>query len=136
MRKARPKLFRESQARPINSPATNASSNRSSWSSNPDRDDVTLTVRSAGAEHKILCGRGKWEMGRLVYGMFPEQPAAASGGWSDGETFVAKICFYETPFCVTMTLKFTGDQVQLDSRSNLGFGSTEQPRLVGKNESD
>ena len=65
--------------------------------------------------------------------MFPEQPAAASGAWTGDDTFTAKICFYETPFCVTMSLKFSGGQQLLfDTTSNVAFGPTKQPQLVGK----
>ena len=85
------------------------------------------------AEQKILCGRGKWAKGRLAYGKFPEQPAAASGAWTAGDTFTAKICFYETPFCVTMTLKFSGDQLLCDTDQTSHSGRPKQPRLVGKN---
>ena len=83
---------------------------------------------------KIPCGSGKWEKGRLAYGTFPEQPAAASGAWTSDDTFTAKICFYETPFCVTMALKFSGGQLLCDTSSNVGFGPTTQPQLVGKAE--
>ena len=79
---------------------------------------------------------GKWAKGRLAYGIFPEQPAAISGAWTGDDTFTAKICFYETPFCVTMALKFSdsGQQILCDTTSNVAFGPTEQPQLVGKEE--
>jgi hypothetical protein len=35
---------------------------------------------------------------------------------------------------MTLSLKFTEDQVLFDSRSNVGFGATRQPELVGKAE--
>ena len=97
-------------------------------------EGVTLAVRSDGAVQKIPCGFGKWEKGRLAYGAFAEQPAAASGAWTDADTYKARICFYETPFCVTMTLRFSGDQLLCDTESNVGFGPTTQPQLVGKSE--
>jgi CubicO group peptidase (beta-lactamase class C family) len=93
---------------------------------------VTLAITSAGMHQKISCSSGKWDMGRLAYGMFPEQPVAASGAWTSDDTFTAKICFYETPFCVTMTLKFSGTQLLYDTTSNVAFGPTKPPQLVGK----
>ncbi len=93
---------------------------------------VILEITSGGVHQKISCSSGKWDMGRLAYGMFPAQPVAASGAWTSDDTFTAKICFYETPFCITMTLKFTGTELLLDTTSNVGFGATKQPRLVGK----
>ena len=80
-------------------------------------DDVTLVVRFKGVEQRIACGRGAWRKGRLAYGpILPEQPAAASGAWTADDTFTAKLCFYETPFINTISLKFSGGQVQFDSR--------------------
>jgi CubicO group peptidase (beta-lactamase class C family) len=93
---------------------------------------VTLAITSGGVHQKISCSSGKWNVGRLAYGMFPEQPVAASGAWTSDDTFTAKICFYETPFCVTMTLKFSGTQLLYDTTSNVAFGPTKPPQLVGK----
>ncbi len=94
---------------------------------------VTLVARIDGVERRIVCGAGSWKKGMLAYGkMLPEQSAAASGAWTGPDTFTAKICFYETPFIITLTLKFDGDRLLLDSRSNVGFGATKMPQLVGK----
>ncbi len=93
---------------------------------------VILAITSGGVHQKISCGNGKWEKGRLAYGMFPEQPVAASGAWTSDDTFTAKICFYETPFCLTMTLKFSGTQLLCDTTPNVAFGPTKPPQLVGK----
>ena len=98
-------------------------------------DAVTLVVAmSTASSSRIVCGHGAWQKGRLAYGPLPEQPAAASGAWTADDTFTAKICFYETPFIITLSLKFSGDQLLFDSESNVGFGSTKQPQLVGKAE--
>jgi len=43
-----------------------------------------------------------------------------------------KICFFETPFIVTVSLKFSGDELIFDSESNVVFGATKQQQLVGK----
>jgi CubicO group peptidase (beta-lactamase class C family) len=96
-----------------------------------DKGD-TLIMRYEGAEQRIPCGRGEWKRCRLAYGRFPEQPAAASGAWTGDGEYAAKICFTETPFILTIRLRFSGDEVTFDSESNVGFGSTRQPRLVGK----
>jgi hypothetical protein len=60
------------------------------------------------------------------------EPAAASGAWTADDTFTAKICFYETPFITTVPLKFSGDQLLVDSESNVGSDSTKQSQLTGK----
>jgi hypothetical protein len=64
--------------------------------------------------------------------LLPPQPAAASGAWTGDGVFTAKLCFYETPFTVTITLKYSGKDLQCRSESNVGFGSTKGLLLVGK----
>ncbi len=95
---------------------------------------VTLVTRCDGVEQRIVCGRGRWCDGQAAWGLLPLQPAAASGAWTADGTFTAKLCFYETPFTVTVRLKFSGKELQYRSESNVGFGSTKEPQLVGKAE--
>jgi len=50
---------------------------------------------------------------------------------ADG-VYNAKLAFYETPFCVTITLKFSADKLLYDAEYNVvRRGSKEQPQLVG-----
>ena len=95
---------------------------------------TTLVVRVAGSDRRIACGAGSWKKGRFAFGPLADQPAAASGGWTAGDTYAAKVCFYETPFLASVRLKFSGDEVRFDARSNVGFGATASPQLVGKAE--
>ncbi len=99
----------------------------------PGDGHETLVTRIDGVEQRIVCGSGNWQEGRLAWGTMPRQAAATAGGWSN-DTFTAKICFYETPFIVTIRLKFAGDDATLNSESNVGFGRTSQPELVGKSQ--
>ncbi len=93
----------------------------------------TLVLRMNGVDQRIACGRGEWMKGRVGLGpMLPEQAAAASGAWTGEDAFKAKVCFYETPFVVTLSLKFSDDQLLFESQSNVGFGPTRQPQLIGK----
>jgi hypothetical protein len=98
--------------------------------SDSEIDQEVLVAQVDGAEHRIRCGRGEWLDQRVVWGRLPEQPAAAAGGWT-GDTFTAKICFYETPFIATLRLNFAGDQLVFNSEMNVGFGPTKLPELVG-----
>ncbi len=98
------------------------------------KDPVTLSVRIDGVEQKIICGRGKWQKGRAGWGTLSAQAAAASGAWTEDGTFTAKLCFYETPFTITLSLKFAGDELHFSAESNVGFGATKEPPLVGKAE--
>ena len=98
------------------------------------RDETILLVRAAGVEQRIACGRGGWLKGRLAWNALSEQPAAASGAWTADNTYTAKLCFYETPFVVTLRLQFNGDEVRLESQSNVGFGPQKPVELTGKAE--
>jgi CubicO group peptidase (beta-lactamase class C family) len=92
---------------------------------------ATLVARIDGAVRRIACGATAWQKGRAAWGRIPEQPAAAAGAWTGADTFAAKVCFTETPFVLTLRLTFAGDEVRLDSETNVGFGATKQAQLVG-----
>lgn len=98
------------------------------------QDGMTLVMRIGGVEQRIACGRGAWSKGRISWNSFPEQPAAASGAWTADDTYTAKICFYETPFIVTLRLRFSGGDVQFHSETNVGFGPNKAAELTGKAE--
>lgn len=93
---------------------------------------VTIVLKTDGVEQRIACGHGTWQNGRLAWDAIPERPVAASGAWTADNTYTAKLCFYETPFMITLKLKFDGDKVHCQRESNVGFGPTNQPELVGK----
>ena len=93
----------------------------------------TVITRVDGVDQRLVCGRGNWQEGRVAWGTMPQQSAAIAGGWTN-DKFTAKICFYETPFIVTVRLKFSGNDVTVNSESNVGFGSTKLPELVGKSQ--
>jgi CubicO group peptidase (beta-lactamase class C family) len=95
---------------------------------------VTLVARVDGAEQRIACGRGAWLKGRMAWDPLPQQPTAASGAWTADDTFTAKVCFYETPFIITVRLKFSGKDLQVTSESNVSFAATKDLQLVGKTE--
>lgn len=98
---------------------------------------VTLISRLNGVEQRIVCGCGSWQKGRLTWGQLawgqlPEQPVAASGAWTADDTFTAKLCFYETPYVVTIRMKFSDRDVQWNAESNVSFGPTKDPQLTGR----
>jgi CubicO group peptidase (beta-lactamase class C family) len=98
---------------------------------------VTLVSRLNGVEQRIVCGSGSWQKGRLTWGQLawgqlPEQPVAASGAWTADNTFTAKLCFYETPYVVTVRMKFSDRDVQWNAESNVSFGPTKDPQLIGR----
>jgi CubicO group peptidase (beta-lactamase class C family) len=95
-------------------------------------DSVTLVGRFNGLEQRLALGRGTWTRGRLAYASEPERPVAASGAWTSPDTYVARIAFYETPFVLTLTLRFEGDQLFYGSDYNVAFAWSRKPEpLVG-----
>jgi CubicO group peptidase (beta-lactamase class C family) len=94
---------------------------------------VTLVGKfNGGSEQRIACGNGEWKKGRLAFGTFPERPAAVSGAWTANDTYSAKICFYETPFVLTINLNFSDNKMKFDPTWNVGFGPTKPGQLVGE----
>jgi len=98
---------------------------------------LTLSARVDGKDLTIPCGYQKWRTGRapLLGGrlaQFPDEPTAGTFAWSGDDTCVIKSCAYETPYHTTFSLKFDDDQVNLDSETNVAFGPTKRPQLVGR----
>ncbi|MFO0898391.1 MAG: serine hydrolase [Pirellulales bacterium] len=92
---------------------------------------TTLVATFDGQERRVVVGRRHWHAGSAAWGTFAEQPLAASGAWSDPNTFAAKLCFVETPFIISLAAKFSGDEVRLTSETNVGFGPAQKSELVG-----
>ena len=55
---------------------------------------------------------------------------STTAAWGPDETYVAKFCFYETPFVVTAEFRFSGDDLHYHVKPNVGFAKSEF-QLVG-----
>jgi CubicO group peptidase (beta-lactamase class C family) len=91
-----------------------------------------LVIRKDGQESRIPCGRGEWRRGSNLVMDGVSQKVAASGAWTGDDTFTVKIAAYETPFIATLSLQFKGDELLLNADTNVGFGQTKRPELVGR----
>jgi CubicO group peptidase (beta-lactamase class C family) len=98
-----------------------------------------LTIRDADGTHHITCGVGNWvrqhtDFQKRISMLFdePGQGLAACGAWTDENTFKAKLCFNETPYTMTATLKFEADILLLDMEHNVRWGPTRHPQIIGK----
>jgi len=99
-----------------------------------------LLVRTGAGETRTPFGLGTWarNAGGFANGMerqpaAPAHPAiAASGAWTSDSVFTLKLVATETPFYSTMTFRFDGERVLVDSQQNVGFGTTTAPQIVGK----
>jgi hypothetical protein len=96
------------------------------------KNALSLVFQVDGKERKIACGGDSWTKGRVAWGRLTEQPAAARAVWIDGQTLLAKVCFVETPFVLTLRLTYGDDQVKCESALNVGFGPGKETPLVGK----
>ncbi|HEX3229222.1 MAG TPA: serine hydrolase [Pyrinomonadaceae bacterium] len=98
-----------------------------------------LLVRTKNGELRNPIGLGSWSKSQNAFanGMdkflgVPEGPLLAiSGAWSASNVFQVKILLYQTPYYSTLTFKFDGDRVLLDTEYNVSFGPRNLPQLVG-----
>lgn len=100
---------------------------------------VTFIARINGKEVVIPCGYQEWKTARApLFGgklaQFPDEPTAGTFAWSGDNTCEIRLCAYETPFVTTLTLKFAGGEMALNSEANVAFGPTKQPQLIGRAE--
>lgn len=102
------------------------------WDFHPN--GTTLTVRDARGEHRVDCGFNTWRRGTTTLGEFASQVVAARAAWVSEDTAVLTVCFYETPFTLAVTGRFSGNRVSLEMRRNVSFGPTERPLLEGQAE--
>jgi hypothetical protein len=97
---------------------------------------LVLHLRLSGQDWLIPCGYQDWKKSRapLLAGKlahFPDEPIAATFAWLADDTCAVKICAYETPYHKTLTLKFAGDQVTLNSELNVAFEAATHRTLTG-----
>ena len=57
---------------------------------------------------------------------------SAIGGWETPDTYVAKLCYHEGPYMLTVRLQFGGDLVVFNADYNVAFGNNAFPELVGR----
>jgi CubicO group peptidase (beta-lactamase class C family) len=99
-----------------------------------------MVIRTKDGEQRNPIGLGSWTKSQNAFadGMdkFLSVPAhpllATSGGWSASDIFQVKILLYQTPYYSTMTFKFDGDRMLLDTEYNVTFGPRNLPQLIGQ----
>ena len=95
----------------------------------------TLVLRfQGGTDQRVSCGRGEWKKGLVQFPNLPVRPVAVSGAWASENTFLASLCYYETPYTLNLKLHFTDNQVAYDPEYNVFFGATKLTQLVGRSE--
>jgi len=103
--------------------------------------EIQLTVTGEGIDGPpITVGSGTWARGHTKFGtdinpaerFILDMPVAAIGGWTSPDTFAAKLCYYQTPYSLTLQLQFGGDIVVLDGDYNVSFKPNAITSLVGR----
>jgi CubicO group peptidase (beta-lactamase class C family) len=95
-------------------------------------EGCTISIDDRHGQHRVSCGSGVWLNGTTAFGQGVSRRVAAAGAWLAEDTYLARLCFYETPFCPTMSCRFARDRLELDYRPNVSFGPLELPQLVGR----
>lgn len=98
----------------------------------PHPNDLKIRTRITGQDQVLAPGYGKWNQDRFTLGSAAEQAAALSGAWVADDTYVARLCMNETPYILTLKLKFDADQLLLEAEYNVSFGPTRLPPMTGR----
>jgi CubicO group peptidase (beta-lactamase class C family) len=96
-----------------------------------------LTIRTPAGEQQVAFGWGKWVKGvtTLVMAqplMSQTRAVMTSATWSAEDTLLVTLRLVETPFYYTMTCIFSGDRLEVVPTTNVSFGPTELPPIVGR----
>jgi len=111
-----------------------------SLSLNRDDRGFFLKLNNAHGDQRIDCGFGRWAKGELTFEKAPAAPlcethgrqvVATSGAWEAPDLFVAHVYFCETPYRLTLSMRFKDDQLALDLEYNVSFGPKSW-KLAGK----
>jgi hypothetical protein len=97
---------------------------------------LELVTVSGGVESRTPCAHAEWATSRSPFGgghlaQFADEPIASSFAWQSDDRCVIKQIAYETPFTVTLSLSFAGANVTVEGETNVAFGATKRPTLVG-----
>jgi CubicO group peptidase (beta-lactamase class C family) len=92
-----------------------------------------LTLRDEKGERTLTSRNDAWVKGTtLMADNRPPGKVATRGAWTNEDTYVMKLCFYESPFVQTFTCQFEGDKLTLSRKMNVSFGPTDLPKLTGR----
>ncbi len=115
-------------------PAEGVTGKKFSFESNPlNYADLTVSESSVkltigGKVREVSFNGTKWtDIGEIIDNV----KASASGGWVAADTLVIKLANHETPYVQTLTFKFSGNQVTVDSQFNVSFGGNPKATFTG-----
>ena len=91
-----------------------------------------LTVDHEEETVIVSVGHAQPALTRTTLRRSDPEDVLVSGAWTTPDTYVLTFRFVESPFVVTATATFDGDDVVFEGGFNVAFGPTESPRLVGR----
>ncbi|MFD0714671.1 hypothetical protein [Paenibacillus sp. GCM10027626] len=99
-----------------------------------DMDTALLTLTNEQGRFDFQLGRGKWVHGTTSYLGAPARAAVGSFTWLQANTLEATIRLIETPFCLTLQVKYSDDAaaIELEQRQNVYFGASEPIAAKGR----
>ena len=111
------------------------------------KDGVIFKLHDDQGDHQVLCGINRWANGETTFSSTPlkltetlipgetKTRTAASGSWTDPNTFMMTWRFIETAHYETVTCQFTPDSMAVvfeSSLSKLTKAKDKRPVLQGK----
>ncbi len=97
-----------------------------------DESKPSLVFTIAGEKVVVPLVNSDWHRQQIRWGADNLQAIATSAAWTGDDVCTIKLCYVETPFIQTLKLKFDSATVSLETESNVSFGPTKQPAIVGK----
>lgn len=93
--------------------------------------DITSLSAVVG-EHSLTCGLGQgYESQSKLFADGRRQPVVAHGVWTAEDTFTITLRLVETPFCITLAARFTGEQLEMTVEQNVRPGPGSPQVLKG-----
>lgn len=87
-------------------------------------EHISMSITEGGQKNVYEVGIGYWTMGTINLEGNPE-PVALSGSWEDDTTLIIKGSLLQMPFANNYRIQFSGDELLLEQKLNVGF---EQPQ--------
>jgi hypothetical protein len=89
-----------------------------------------ININNNNKEHIIRCGIEKWVEGETSF-PWEASKLAASGTWSDENTFIMIWRFTEKPFNITVTCSFNENRIILEQVFNVSMGPNNSSVIEG-----
>jgi CubicO group peptidase (beta-lactamase class C family) len=93
---------------------------------------ATISARSKRGEHAIQVGSGAWLKGRTDVRGRGDEPIAASGAWTAGDTFEVRVSFYEGEYCPVVRCRIVSGELRLEIEPNVSWDPPAVTMITGR----